>query len=139
MWHSMESFNLLALSRLECPKQCSGPSPIPDIHKRSLTLENTLYLFADDPTLCCDIPHPSDTQAAASSLSSDLEKKITRWSNTWNMSFNLYYRSLCLSVCLSVCLSLSLSLSLSPKDCLATLPHPTQSSVTQTPRSHYQP
>ena len=40
----------------------------------SLTMENPLYLFADDSTLCHDIPHPSDRQAAASSLSSDLKK-----------------------------------------------------------------
>ena len=31
--------------------------------------------------------HPSDRQAAASSLSAYLDK-ITNWSNTWNMSFN---------------------------------------------------
>ena len=37
-------------------------------------LENPLYGFADDFTLCHDIPHPSDKQAAASSLSSELAK-----------------------------------------------------------------
>ena len=51
------------------------------------TLENRLYLFADDSTLCHTICHPSDQQAAASSFSADLDK-ITSWSNTWNMSFN---------------------------------------------------
>ena len=51
------------------------------------SLENLLYLFVHDSTICCDIPHPSDRQAAASSLSSDLDK-ITSWSNTWKMSFN---------------------------------------------------
>ena len=54
----------------------------------ALTLENPLYLFADDSTFGCDVLHPSGRQAAASSLSSDIEKKITSWSNTWNMSFN---------------------------------------------------
>ena len=37
-------------------------------------LENYLYLFADDSTLCHDIPHPSNRKAAASSLYSDLDK-----------------------------------------------------------------
>ena len=57
------------------------------INDLSVSLENPLYLFADDCTLFHDIPHLSDRQAAASSLSSDLDK-ITRWSNTWIMSFN---------------------------------------------------
>ena len=57
------------------------------INDLSDCLENPLHLFADDSTLCRDIPHPSDRQAAAPSLSSDLDK-ITNWSNTWNMSFN---------------------------------------------------
>ena len=52
-----------------------------------VSLENPLYLFADDSTLCHTICHPSDRQAAASSLTADLDK-ITNWSNTWNMSFN---------------------------------------------------
>ena len=51
----------------------------------SLTLENPLYLFADESTLYHDIPHPSEKQDAASSLSSDLDKIIS-CSNTWNMS-----------------------------------------------------
>jgi len=57
------------------------------INDLSDSLENPLYLFADDITLCRTISHPSDWQAAASSLSADLDK-ITIWSNTWNMSFN---------------------------------------------------
>jgi len=44
------------------------------INDLSNSLENPLYRFADDFTLCRDIPHPSDRQAAASSLSSDLVK-----------------------------------------------------------------
>ena len=40
----------------------------------SKSLENPLYLFANDSTLCLDIPHPFDRQAASSSLTSDLEK-----------------------------------------------------------------
>ena len=57
------------------------------INDLSDSLENPLYLFADDSTLCRTICHPSDRQVAASSLSADLDK-ITSWSNTWNMSFN---------------------------------------------------
>ncbi len=84
----MEFFHLLFLSRLEILKVVFWAlfffwfsSMI------SLTLENPLHLFADDSTLCRTICHPSDWQAAASSLSADLGK-ITNWSNTWNMSFN---------------------------------------------------
>ena len=51
------------------------------------SLENPLYIFAGDSTLCHTICYPSDRQATASSLSEDLDK-ITNWSNTWNMSFN---------------------------------------------------
>ena len=57
------------------------------INDLSDSLENPLYLFADDSTLCCTICHPSDQQAAASSLSADVDK-ITNRSNTWIMSFN---------------------------------------------------
>ena len=57
------------------------------INNLSDSLENPLYLFADDSTLCRTIGHPSDRQAASSSLTADLDK-ITNWSNTWNMSFN---------------------------------------------------
>ena len=38
------------------------------------SLENPLYLFADDSTLCHGNPHLSNRQPSASSLSSDLEK-----------------------------------------------------------------
>ena len=77
------------------------------INDLSVSLENTLYLFADDSTLCQDIPLPSDRQAAVSSLSSDLDK-ITSWSNTWNMSFNPdKYHTLTLSL---------------QKDCMSNLP-----------------
>ena len=51
------------------------------------SLENPLYVFYDDSTLCRTISHPSEWQAAASPLSADLDK-ITSWSNMWNMSFN---------------------------------------------------
>ena len=44
------------------------------INDHSNFLENPLYLFSVDSTMCCDIPHPLDKQAAASSLSSDLQK-----------------------------------------------------------------
>ena len=57
------------------------------INDLSDSLENPLYLFAEDSTLCRTIGHPSDRQAAASSLSANLGK-ITNWANTWNMSFN---------------------------------------------------
>ena len=40
----------------------------------SNSLENPLYLIADDSTLCRNICHPSDLQAAASLLSADLDK-----------------------------------------------------------------
>ena len=39
-----------------------------------ISLENPLYLLADDSNLCPDIPHPSDKQAATSSLSADLKE-----------------------------------------------------------------
>ena len=42
------------------------------INDLSESLENALYLFADDSTLCCDIPHSSGRQAAVSSLSSEV-------------------------------------------------------------------
>ena len=53
----------------------------------SLTLENPLYRFGDDSTLCCDIPNLSERQEAASYLASNLDK-TTSLSNTWNMSVN---------------------------------------------------
>ena len=57
------------------------------INDLSDSLENPIYLFADDSILCRTICHPSDRQAVASSLTADLDK-ITNWYNTWNMSFN---------------------------------------------------
>ena len=44
------------------------------INDLSDSLENPLYLFADDSTLSRTICHPSDRHAAASSLSADLDK-----------------------------------------------------------------
>ena len=44
------------------------------INDFSNSLENPLYLFADDSTLCRPICHPSERQAAASSLTADLGK-----------------------------------------------------------------
>ena len=70
--------------------QCSILSPVlfmVFINHLSDSLEHPLYLFADYSTLCRTKCHPSDWQAAASSLSVDFGK-ITNWSNTWNMSFN---------------------------------------------------
>ena len=66
------------------------------------SLENPLYLFADDSTLCRNICHPSDRQTAASSLTADLDK-ITNWSNTWTLTFG---------TCLSIRTNLTLSLCL---------------------------
>ena len=51
------------------------------INDLSDSLQNPLYRFADNSTLCRTICHPSDRQAAASSLTADLGK-ITNWSNT---------------------------------------------------------
>ena len=44
------------------------------INDLSDSLENLLYLFADDSTLCCTICHPSDRQAAAYLLSANLDE-----------------------------------------------------------------
>ena len=57
------------------------------INNLSDSLENPLYLFTDDSTLCRTICHNSEQQAAAFSLTADLGK-ITNWSITWNTSFN---------------------------------------------------
>ena len=90
---STESFLLLSLSRRECRKaMLSAPSYLHHlflifINDLSDSLENPLYLFADDSTINFDIPQPFDRQAATTSTSSALDK-ITNWSNTWNMSFN---------------------------------------------------
>ena len=51
------------------------------INDLSDSLENPLYFFADESTLCHTICLPSDWQAAASTLSTDLGN-ITNWSNT---------------------------------------------------------
>ena len=82
--------HLLFLSRLEFLKAVSVLGPVLFlifINDLSDSVENPLYLFADDYTLCRTIAHHSDRQVAASSLSADLYK-ITSWSNTWNVSFN---------------------------------------------------
>ena len=50
------------------------------------SLENPLYAFADDCTLCRTIGHPSDRQAAASSLTADLDK-ITNWSSNTGLQW----------------------------------------------------
>ena len=55
----------------------------------SLTLKNPLYLFAGDSTLCRDIPHPSDKQAATSSLSLDLEKKKSQAGQTLGIRLSI--------------------------------------------------
>ena len=85
----MEFFHPLFLSRLEFLKVAFWPLLffLVFINDLSDSLENPLYLSPDDSTLCCTICHPSDRQAAASSLSADLGK-ITNWPNTWNISFN---------------------------------------------------
>ena len=50
------------------------------INDLSDSLENPLYPFSDDSTVCHTICHPSVWKAAASLLSADLDK-ITNWSN----------------------------------------------------------
>ena len=76
VWLSTEPFHLLSLSRQEYHKAVfKAPYYSESSSVISLTLENPLYLFVDD------IPHPSDRQTAASSLSSHLAK-ITNLSNT---------------------------------------------------------
>jgi len=77
-WLSMESFHILSLSRLESIKAVFYvPSYFQSSSMIHFTLENPLYLFDDDSTFCHDIPHPSDRQVAASSLTSDLDKSQT--------------------------------------------------------------
>ena len=80
------------------------------INDLSDCLENPLYLFADEPTLCHDISPPppllTDRQAATYSLSSD-NNKITSWSNTWNTVRLNPEKSHTISICLCLCLSLS--------------------------------
>ena len=83
VWLSMEPFHLLSLSRLEDPQGSDlGPMLfLIFINDHTYSLENALYLFTDDSTLCHDISHLSDRQASDSPLSSDLDK-ITNWLNT---------------------------------------------------------
>ena len=81
------SFILSSCPGWSSSRQCSGPCSFSGFHL-SDSLENPLYLFADESTLCRPICHPSDWQAAASLLSADLDK-ITNWYNTWNMSLTL--------------------------------------------------
>ena len=73
---SMEPFHLLSLSRLDNRKGVfSVPSSSQYLSMISLTLQKVLRIsLLMTSTLCCDIPHPADRQAAASSLSSDVDK-----------------------------------------------------------------
>ena len=59
---------------------------------------HNLVMDQNHSTLCGTICHPSDRQAAASSLSADLDK-ITSWSNMWKCLSILIY--LTPSQCLS--------------------------------------
>jgi len=86
VWPLMEFSHPIFLSRLEFLKAILWALCF-FWFSSMISLENPLYFFADDCTLCHTICHPSDQQAAAYSLSADLDK-ITNWSNTWNMSFN---------------------------------------------------
>ena len=84
----LEFSHSLFLSRLEFLKAVPQHVLCPVlflvfINDLSDSWENPFYVFADDFTRCCTICHPSGWQAAASSLSEDLDK-ITSWSNTWN-------------------------------------------------------
>ena len=103
VWLSTASFLPLCLSKLECSKAVLSAPVLLLIFINNLSdsLENPLYLFADNSTPCRDIPHPSDRQATASSLSSDLEKT----SQTGQT----------LGICLSILTNLTISLFLSPK------------------------
>ena len=88
VWPLMEFSHPLILSRLEFLKAAFWALLFFWFSSMiSLTVENSPFLFADDSTLCRTICHPSFQQAAAYSLSADLDK-ITSWSNTWSMSFN---------------------------------------------------
>jgi len=89
VWLSTGSSHLLSLSRWECPmagsfaQSCSSSSSMIELwFPRDIANP-----FSDDSTLCRVISYPWDRQAAAASLSADLER-IRNWSNTWNLSFN---------------------------------------------------
>ena len=71
------TLNGLLLSPLPVKPQGSVLGPVLFLiftYDLSASLENPLYLFADDSIFCRDIHHLSDRQAAASSLSSDFDK-----------------------------------------------------------------
>ena len=70
------------------------------INDLSDSLENLLYLLADDSTICQNIYHPSDKQAPASFLSVDLDRIII---------------SKTLGICLSILRNLTHSLFLSER------------------------
>ena len=120
VWLSTEPFHL-SLSRLECLKAVFWAQSYSwSSSMISLTLENPLYPFADDSTLCHDIPHPSDRQVVASPLSSDQGQK-PQTDQTFRIYLSIlrnigsqapavttiFVVSVCRSVCLSVCLWLS--------------------------------
>ena len=97
MWLSTEPFHLLFLSRLEYP-QSSVLGPILFlifINDLTDSLENPLYLFADDYTVCRHIPHHFDSPSAASSHSSDLDKnhKLVKFSLSLTLTLSLSKRT----------------------------------------------
>ena len=81
VWPKMEFSHSLFVSRLEFLKAAFWALFffLVFINDLSDSLENPLYLF--DSTHCHDISHPSDRQAATSSLDSDVAK-IRNCSNT---------------------------------------------------------
>ena len=48
--------------------------------------ENTLYLYADDSTLFCEIRTGNDSKAATASLNRDLER-MRMWADKWKVTF----------------------------------------------------
>ena len=48
--------------------------------------ENTLYLYADDSTLFCEIRSTGEAEEASASLNRDLEN-MKRWADKWRVSF----------------------------------------------------
>ena len=88
VWLSTYSFHLLSVSRLECHKAWFwGQFESESSSMIYLTLENPLYIFTDDPTLCRNIPHPLDRQV---------------W-QSHNLLIHLEYVSLSWCVCVCVC------------------------------------